>query len=329
MEELSLVGLDDCDLLSVSGSLDPFDVDFSVPETACATSASAAEAELWQSAFAVDVANPVSAASPSVTVVTVNNPYPLGSDVHGGDGALQNIQLDVFPFAADPSLPDVPASQDGDFNGDDNASFTEFTRGLDVDSDHRDHSLGLEFEQPPGHVMQENRNPKANMNANPVTLSKNASCGIDSCGGKRPRVRSAATNKSTVVPDADAIVTAAKNPVALHCKLRNEESTNVSPVTPVRASKRSDDDERRDEEELLGLSTSCGVGGAKPRDKSTQRKLRNKESARRYREKQVAKRRQLEDYTRSLAEQNRELESLHEKLLSMTFGPGNVGLPLN
>jgi Basic region leucine zipper len=54
------------------------------------------------------------------------------------------------------------------------------------------------------------------------------------------------------------------------------------------------------------------------RDKSTQRKLRNKESARRYREKQVAKRRQLEEYTRSLAEQNRELESLHEKLLTLT-----------
>lgn len=59
---------------------------------------------------------------------------------------------------------------------------------------------------------------------------------------------------------------------------------------------------------------------AKSRDKSTQRKLRNKESARRYREKQVAKRRQLEDFTRSLAEQNRELESLHEKLLALTCG---------
>jgi hypothetical protein len=56
----------------------------------------------------------------------------------------------------------------------------------------------------------------------------------------------------------------------------------------------------------------------KIRDKSTQRKLRNKESARRYREKQVSKRRQLEEYTRSLAEQNRELESLHEKLLTLT-----------
>lgn len=63
---------------------------------------------------------------------------------------------------------------------------------------------------------------------------------------------------------------------------------------------------------------SSKIPSTKPRDKSTQRKLRNKESARRYREKQVAKRRQLEDFTRTLAEQNRELESLHEKLLSLT-----------
>jgi hypothetical protein len=61
-----------------------------------------------------------------------------------------------------------------------------------------------------------------------------------------------------------------------------------------------------------------GAGPGKYRDKSTQRKLRNKESARRYREKQVAKRRQLEDYTRNLVEQNRELESLHERLLTLT-----------
>lgn len=54
------------------------------------------------------------------------------------------------------------------------------------------------------------------------------------------------------------------------------------------------------------------------KDKLAQRKLRNKESARRYREKQVARRRQLENYTRTLTEQNRELESLHDKLLTLT-----------
>jgi Basic region leucine zipper len=72
---------------------------------------------------------------------------------------------------------------------------------------------------------------------------------------------------------------------------------------------------------VYGKGKPEDVLGAVPgkfRDKSTQRKLRNKESARRYREKQVAKRRQLEDYTRSLAEQNRELESLHERLLTLT-----------
>jgi hypothetical protein len=58
----------------------------------------------------------------------------------------------------------------------------------------------------------------------------------------------------------------------------------------------------------------------RPRDKTTQRKLRNKESARRYREKQVAKRRQLENFTRSLADQNQQLELLHDKLLSLTCG---------
>lgn len=51
--------------------------------------------------------------------------------------------------------------------------------------------------------------------------------------------------------------------------------------------------------------------------KLAQRKLRNKESARRYREKQVARRRQLENYTRTLTQQNRELELLHQKLLSL------------
>ncbi|CAN8073083.1 unnamed protein product [Agarophyton chilense] len=54
------------------------------------------------------------------------------------------------------------------------------------------------------------------------------------------------------------------------------------------------------------------------KDKLAQRKLRNKESARRYREKQVARRRQLENYTRTLSEQNRELEVLHHKLLTLT-----------
>lgn len=54
------------------------------------------------------------------------------------------------------------------------------------------------------------------------------------------------------------------------------------------------------------------------KDKLAKRKLRNKESARRYREKQVARRRQLENYTRSLTEQNRELENLHDRLLTLT-----------
>lgn len=57
---------------------------------------------------------------------------------------------------------------------------------------------------------------------------------------------------------------------------------------------------------------------ARNKDKLAQRKLRNKESARRYREKQVARRRQLENYTRSLTEQNRELEIIHDKLLRLT-----------
>lgn len=53
------------------------------------------------------------------------------------------------------------------------------------------------------------------------------------------------------------------------------------------------------------------------KEKLAQRKQRNKESARRYREKQVARRRQLENFTRSLAEQNRELEALHDRLLAL------------
>lgn len=57
-------------------------------------------------------------------------------------------------------------------------------------------------------------------------------------------------------------------------------------------------------------------------DKLAQRKLRNKESARRYREKQVARRRQLENYTRTLTEQNRELELLHERLIRLTCERG-------
>lgn len=59
-------------------------------------------------------------------------------------------------------------------------------------------------------------------------------------------------------------------------------------------------------------------GEVRARDKLAQRKLRNKESARRYREKQVARRRHLEHYTRTLSEQNRELECLHDRLLSLT-----------
>lgn len=72
---------------------------------------------------------------------------------------------------------------------------------------------------------------------------------------------------------------------------------------------------------------------ARQKDKLAQRKLRNKESARRYREKQVARRKQLELYTRSLTAQNRELESLHDRLLKLTCqrrmggmeGGGGVG----
>lgn len=82
----------------------------------------------------------------------------------------------------------------------------------------------------------------------------------------------------------------------------------------------------KNEDPILDDDVSTSSIG-KPRDRSTQRKLRNKESARRYREKQVAKRRQLENFTRNLAEQNRELESLHEKLLSLTCGHAPVGRP--
>lgn len=71
-----------------------------------------------------------------------------------------------------------------------------------------------------------------------------------------------------------------------------------------------------------------GTGSVKPpKDKTVQRKLRNKESARRYREKQVAKRRQLENYTRSLADQNQQLEALHEKLLSLSCGQNPPSIP--
>lgn len=80
---------------------------------------------------------------------------------------------------------------------------------------------------------------------------------------------------------------------------------------------------------VAGKKVLGGVGGKKGgkleenevrrvKDKLAQRKLRNKESARRYREKQVARRRQLENYTRTLTEQNRELESLHDRLLTLT-----------
>lgn len=72
-----------------------------------------------------------------------------------------------------------------------------------------------------------------------------------------------------------------------------------------------------------GDSASTSARGAqspsaRAKEKLAQRKLRNKESARRYREKQVARRRQLESFTRTLAEQNRELEALHARLLALT-----------
>lgn len=66
------------------------------------------------------------------------------------------------------------------------------------------------------------------------------------------------------------------------------------------------------------ISTPTGASRPVTKDKLAQRKQRNKESARRYREKQVARRRHLENYTRTLCEQNRELESLHDRLLSLT-----------
>lgn len=66
---------------------------------------------------------------------------------------------------------------------------------------------------------------------------------------------------------------------------------------------------------------------ARQKDKLAQRKLRNKESARRYREKQVARRRQLENYTRTLTEQNRELEHLHDRLLTLTCERRMRGIP--
>lgn len=73
-----------------------------------------------------------------------------------------------------------------------------------------------------------------------------------------------------------------------------------------------------DKEGDIESTHSSAASRGKPRDKTTQRKLRNKESARRYREKQVAKRRQLENFTRNLADQNQQLEMLHDKLLSLT-----------
>lgn len=67
---------------------------------------------------------------------------------------------------------------------------------------------------------------------------------------------------------------------------------------------------------VAGVASAVEQDRAK--EKLAQRKLRNKESARRYREKQVARRRQLENFTRTLAEQNRELEALHDRLLALT-----------
>lgn len=78
-----------------------------------------------------------------------------------------------------------------------------------------------------------------------------------------------------------------------------------------------------DKEADVESSHSSPPSRGKPRDKTTQRKLRNKESARRYREKQVAKRRQLENFTRNLADQNQQLEMLHDKLLSLTCAHPN------
>lgn len=66
------------------------------------------------------------------------------------------------------------------------------------------------------------------------------------------------------------------------------------------------------------MATNIMSAADKAKEKLAQRKLRNKESARRYREKQVARRRQLENFTRTLAEQNRELEALHDRLLALT-----------
>lgn len=68
-----------------------------------------------------------------------------------------------------------------------------------------------------------------------------------------------------------------------------------------------------------GAGTAAGATTAmSAKDKLAQRKQRNKESARRYREKQVARKRQLEFYTKTLTEQNRELETLHDRLLTLT-----------
>lgn len=79
-------------------------------------------------------------------------------------------------------------------------------------------------------------------------------------------------------------------------------------------------DGRMDDEYLSANLASVATGTTRPvaKDKLAQRKQRNKESARRYREKQVARRRHLENYTRTLCEQNRELETLHDRLLSLT-----------
>jgi hypothetical protein len=336
MEELSLAGLDGCDLLNGAVSLDPFGVDFSVSVPGTPSEADpnvATEADLWQNVFTTDaVITALIATAPGSAPAGMSPGLSDGADT---DAAMQRLELDdVFSFA-DASLPDLSPQQSGRFSGGNNSSFTDFTRALDDESGDQERQVSHELEQ--AQLMQENLHPKTSSNTisnnlisisaaikNSPNLKKsgdvygrdcNGSAGGGglSSGTKKSRSRSSAANKSSGVLDRSIPKVKNEDPV----KVSLTSMIPVEPETPALM------DEDMNDDDAPGIMTS-GFGVGKPRDKTTQRKLRNKESARRYREKQVAKRRQLEDYTRSLAEQNRELESLHEKLLSMTFGPGGV-----
>lgn len=90
------------------------------------------------------------------------------------------------------------------------------------------------------------------------------------------------------------------------------EEAPVKPASPAPSSSGADSESQSANTHREPLSEAD-----RQKEKLAQRKQRNKESARRYREKQVARRRQLENFTRTLAEQNRELEALHDRLLAL------------